>query len=553
MNTSEKKDGKTNITVSDSVISKYLKLPHPRTFEPGTLFIIILTSMLGAIIGMELVVRLGITANTSIIGALIAVLIGFIPMKIFEGFKNIHRQNLIESAISAATFGAGNVLLLAMGVIWLLGGEKHIVISMFIGAAIGMIVDATMIYWLFDTPVFAANEAWPPGVATSETILAVASGGKRALILIATGIVGAIGQSLKIPMDVFGIAWIGNKWALLMFALGLLIRGYSPVLFGVDINDLYIPHGIMIGAGIVALIQITLIIRGKHKTKQETQKKQNTYKPTRSSEYMKNAIKKGFIIYIIGAILIAMLSGIYAELSTLKLILWIVFAAVAALVSEFMVGIAAMHAGWFPGFATTLIFLVLGMLMKFPTIPLGLLVGYTACTGPAFADKGYDLKTGWLLRGRAKDPEYELFGRKQQHIAGLIGSAMAILLVAISYKRYFSMDLIPPVGRVFATTIQIGAQPQIVKYLLIWSVVGAIIQFIGGSDKQLGILFSTGLLILNPNAGFAVIISLLVRIFLERKYGKKAETPMYIAAAGFIAGSTLYGFVTNTMGLVKKK
>lgn len=541
-----------NIDSNDSVIEKFLKLPHPRTFEPGTLIIIILTSILGAIIGMELIVRLGISANTSIIGALVAVLIGFIPMKTFEGFKNIHRQNLVESAISAATFGAGNALLLSMGILWLLGAEKNTVIAMFVGSAIGMIVDATMIYWVFDTPAFPANEAWPPGVATSETILAVAGGGKRALILIVSGIVGAIGQSLKIPMDVFGIAWIGNKWALLMFGIGLLIRGYSSTLFGIDINELYIPHGIMIGAGIVALIQITMIVRGKQLTKKETSEDE-TYTPTRTSDDLKISVKKGFIIYIIGAIIIVMIGGIYADMSMGKLILWIIFAAIAALVSELMVGISAMHAGWFPGFATALIFLVIGIFMKFPPIALGLLVGYTASTGPAFSDKGYDLKTGWILRGKSKKPEYELFGRRQQHIAGLVGQAMAIILVAISYKQYFSMDLIPPVDRVFVATIQAGAQPQIIKHLLIWGVVGAIIQFIGGADKQIGILFSTGLLILNPRAGFAVIISLIIRAFLERKYGNKAETPMYIAAAGFIAGSTLYSFISSTMGLVKKK
>lgn len=552
MSTPENKDT-TNMNSSDSVIEKFLKLPHPRTFEPGNLIIIILTSILGAIIGMELIVRLGISANTSIIGALLAVLIGFIPMKIFEGFKNIHRQNLVESAISAATFGAGNALLLSMGILWLLGGERNAVIAMFVGSAIGMVVDATMIYWVFDTPAFPANGAWAPGVATSETILAVAGGGKRALMLIASGVIGAIGQYLKIPMDVFGVAWIGNKWALLMFGIGLLIRGYSSTLFGVDINALYIPHGIMIGAGIVALIQIAMIVRGKKLTREEASEKASVYIPTRTSEDLQSSVKKGFIIYIIGAIIVAMIGGIYADMSTGKLVLWIIFAAIAALVSELMVGISAMHAGWFPGFATALIFLVIGILIKFSPMALGLLVGYTASTGPAFSDKGYDLKTGWILRGKGKNPGYELFGRRQQHIAGLIGQAMAIILVAVSYQRYFSMDLIPPVARVFVATIQAGAQPQIIKYLLIWGVIGAVIQFIGGADKQIGVLFSTGLLILNPTAGFAVIISLIVRTLIERKYGKKAETPMYIAAAGFIAGSSIYSFFSSTMGLVKKK
>ncbi|HHW02231.1 MAG TPA: OPT family oligopeptide transporter [Thermoanaerobacterales bacterium] len=541
---------------NDPIIEKYLKLPHPKTLEPGTVLMIIATSAIGSIIGLELIVRLGVTANTSIIGALIAVLFGFIPSKLFVGFRNIHRQNLVQTSISAATFGAGNVLLLAMGTIWILGAKESL-IPMFIGAAIGMLVDIIMLYWLFDTPAFPADEAWPPGIATSETILAAAEGGKRALILIGAGIVGAIGQSFKIPMDVVGVAWIGNIYALLMFGIGLLIRGYSPVLFGVDINKLYIPHGIMIGAGIVALIQITLIVRGKRLTKkgsiEEAKAVEKVYVPTRTSKDIINALKNGFIIYTIGGLIIALISGIYTGMSLPMLIWWIIFAAIAAEVSELMVGISAMHAGWFPGFATALIFLVLGILMKFPPIACGILVGYTAATGPAFADAGYDLKTGWLLRGRGKNKEYELFGRSQQFIADLLGEAVALVVVGLSFTRYFSQNLFPPVDKVFAAAIQAGAQPWLWKSLLLWGLVGAAIQYIGGAEKQIGILFATGLLIMNPMAGFGVIVAIIVRVILEKTYGKKAETPMFIAAAGFIAGSTLYSFFTSTMGLLSSK
>ncbi|WP_422447360.1 OPT/YSL family transporter [Thermoanaerobacterium sp. DL9XJH110] len=553
MDLPEKQNLSSEIGENDPIIEKYLKMPHPRTLEPGTLIIILLTSILGAIIGLELIVRLGITANTSIIGALIAVLVGLIPGEHFAGFKNIHRQNLVETSISAATFGAGNALLLAMGTIWLLN-KMDIVIPMFIGAAIGMLVDITMMYWLFDTPAFPAHEAWPPGIATSETILAAAEGGKRALILVGAGIIGAIGQSLKIPMDVVGVAWIGNIWALLMFGVGLLIRAYSPVLFGIDINNLYIPHGIMIGAGIVALIQITLIIKGKRLTRQKLEEKEDKiYKTTRNPQDIINSLRNGFILYIIGGIILAASGGIYSKMSLPMLIWWILYAAIAALVSELMVGISAMHAGWFPGFATALIFLVLGMLMKFPPLALGLLVGYTACTGPAFADMGYDLKTGWLLRGRAKDAKFELFGRSQQYVAELLGAAVAIIMVAMSYQKYFSQNLFPPVDRVFAATINAGAQPWIWKYLILWGIVGAIIQYIGGAERQIGILFATGLLILNPRAGFAVVAAIIIRVIIEKTYGKKAQTPIYISAAGFIAGSTLYSFFTSTMGLLVKK
>ncbi len=535
------------------VIEKHLKLPHPKTVELGTVVMIILTSMLGAIIGLELIVRLGITANTSIIGALIAVAVGLIPGKLFVGFKNIHRQNLVQTSISAATFGAANVLLLSMGILWLLG-KPEMVIPMLVGAIIGMVVDITMMYWLFDSPAFPASEAWPPGVATSETILAAAEKGKKALLLIGAGVVGAIGQHLKIPMDVVGVAWIGNFWALLMFSVGLLMRAYSTTLFKLDIMKLYIPHGIMIGAGVVSLIQITMIIRGKRLVKESKKEEiQPSYITTRSPQDIKKALLNGFILFIGGALILAVIAGLYSGMSLPMFIWWIVFAAIAALVSELMVGISAMHAGWFPAFATALIFLVLGILMRFPPVALAFLVGYTATTGPAFADIGYDLKAGWLLRGRGRDKEYEMFGRKQQYLAEILGAVVAIFIVTLSYRAYFTQDLFPPVDRVFVATIKAGVQPEIWKNLLLWGIVGGVIQFVGGAQRQIGILFATGLLILNRNAGYGVLVALAIRAVIEKIYGRKAKEPMYIAAAGFIAGSTLYSFFTSTTRLLVRK
>ena len=93
----------------------------------------------------------------------------------------------------------------------------------------------------------------------------------------------------------------------------------------------------------------------------------------------------------------------------------VIFAAVAALVSELIVGVSAMHSGWFPGFATALLFLIIGMMLGFPTLPLAILAGFTAATGPAFSDMGNDLKAGWILRGKGADPELEKEGRKQQY------------------------------------------------------------------------------------------------------------------------------------------
>jgi uncharacterized oligopeptide transporter (OPT) family protein len=221
---------------------------------------------------------------------------------------------------------------------------------------------------------------------------------------------------------------------------------------------------------------------------------------------------------------------------------FVLFAALAALVSELIVGLSAMHAGWFPAFATALIFLVLGMLIGFPPLPLALLVGFTAATGPAFADMGYDLKAGWVLRGAGEHPEYERQGRRQQYLAELLGFVVAGVFVLLVYERYFEADLLPPVDRVYAATIAAGANPTMARSLILWAIPGAVIQGLGGSSRQLGILFATGLLIVNPVAGWTAGAALVVRGILVRRFGKDAEAPMYVAAGGLIAGSAVTGF-----------
>lgn len=521
------------------------KQTHPSVFEFRTLFLSLILAFLGAVIGLELITRLGISTNTSIIGALVAILVSRIPLAFLRKYSDIYRQNLLQTTISGATFGAANALLLPIGIPWLLG-RFDLVIPMFIGAVLGTLMDVTMLYWLFDTRVFPAKHPWPPGIATAETIFAAAKGGKRARYLVYGGVAGAgLRYFFKIPADILGVSWIGNIWALTMFGIGLLVRGYFPKTIGIDINQYYVPHGVMIGAGLVALIQIVIIVT---RTKSVTESQY-----TRSEKIVGQALGRGFVLYLVIALIIALIGALFTNMTGGKLILWIVFAAAAALVSELIVGLSAMHAGWFPAFATALIFLVLGMLLGFPPAALALLVGFTASTGPAFADMGYDLKAGWLIRGEGKDKALEMAGRKQQYFAELIGLVVAAIVVFIVYKNYFNKDLFPPVDRVYVSTIQAGASPVIKKYLLLWAIPGAIVQAIGGPARQLGILFATGLLINYPIAGITVIAGIVVRLIIIRIFKEEGQNTLYVLGAGLIAGSTLVSFFTSTLSLGKKK
>src|SRR5699024_946455 len=148
----------------------------------------------------------------------------------------------------------------------------------------------------------------------------------------------------------------------------------------------------------------------------------------------------GYILYALGAILLAFVGGIMSDLSIGMIILFVLFAAFTALATEVIVGVAAMHSGWFPAFAVSLISLIIGMLLGFPPVALALLVGYTAATGPAFADLGYDLKAGYLVRGKKENLAFEIKGRRDQFKSTLIGFGVAILLVSFFHNNYFSLD-----------------------------------------------------------------------------------------------------------------
>ncbi|MFC1640065.1 OPT/YSL family transporter, partial [Gemmatimonadota bacterium] len=102
-------------------------------------------------------------------------------------------------------------------------------------------------------------------------------------------------------------------------------------------------------------------------------------------------------------------------------------------------------------------------------------------------------------------------------------------------------DLFPPVVRVYAATIDAGIDGSQAMKLLLWAGPGALIQLLGGPKRQIGVLFATGLLILNPAAGWAVLLAILIRFVVAR--GKMLDrSPLTVMAAGFIAGDALWSF-----------
>ena len=529
---------------------------HVKAFDPVIIVITMLASCLGAIIGLELMTRVGVNQNTSIIGALIAVVLSMIPGKVFRRFKNIHAQNLVQTSISGASYAAANAMILPIGIPVLMG-RPDLLFPVLIGVTLATIVDGFLVYKVFDSPMFAATNPFPSGIATSETILALANRGKRSLLLFVGMGAGIAGKAAGIPMDLFGVSWFANLLAMMAFALGSIAKGSLIPMWTAAIGAdavptmiTYLPHGMMVGAGLISLIQAALVLGKKSKKSAEKAAQDTTGERSVTMESMRKSLGIGFVLFLGIALLLAFITGIYAEMSAGQLVAWLLFAAFAAISSELVCGLSSMHSGWFPAMATALIFLVVGIMMGFPAMPLAILVAYTSSTGPAFCDMQTDLKCGWILRGRGANLEFEKAGRKQQFISELLGYCVAFVMVLLLANTYFDQGLFVPTTKTFIATIDAGANAEVAKWLLIWAIPGALLQILGG-HRQLGILFATGLLIGNTRNGLTVLAALLIRIVVTRWKKQKAQDLLYILGAGCIAGSALFSFFSSTLKLAK--
>lgn len=523
---------------------------HPKIYSPPILVLGLLLAVFGAIVGLELIVRVGINPNTSIIGALIAIAVSYLPFA--KVFRNVHSVNLMQTVISGATFQAGNVLLLTIAIPYLLGGTTaDFLIPVLIGVIYAGIIDLILAYGIFDSPFYPARNPWPVGVSTAEAIKAAIGKGKRALLLLCGMIFGSALTYLGYPGDVVGITLITQVFAITAFGIGLLLRAYSPTYLGINLYKLYAPQGIMVGAGIAALIQFLMLwMKVRRKSTTPTSSTSGIAAPTLVSADA--AVKRLLITYVLwtlGAFPLAFFVGRYTGMSTAQSITWAMYYGFQAWFTTLICGLSGMYAGWFPAFATALAALVIGLLFGFPPLAHAVGVAYVAATGPGLADLSYDLKTGWILRGEGRDPEFEKIGRWWQFWAKILAFAVSVTMVLLFYTTYFNvLKLFPPASRTLATTAKAAADPELTRWLLTWAPIGFILQLIGGPERQLGILLATGLMIFNPVAGIAVIATVIARLILVKVYGpEKLRDIFYVGGAGAVGGSAIVSFFIYTL------
>ncbi len=498
----------------------------PRAFELRALPVYAALAALSAAICSQINVRLGITPNTAVVGALVAIAAG---RSILPAFRSVERQVMVETATSAGGFAGANIGLVSFATLYLLGLPR-LFWPLAIGLIVGMVADIWLGYRLFGSNAFPAEGPWPDGEAVGRVIQAGDEGGGLAREL-GQGIGAAlIGRLMNLPMAGFGLAFIGSPIALAALAIGLLARHYAWIAH-YDFGPSYIQHGMMIGAGIVQVIQTAFLFwrtRGEHGAHAD--------EPTEIARLSAGDVMTHAAVFVAGALLLLAAGRLWRfEPSVPKLLLWVTYAGVAALVHTTVVGYCAMLSGWFPSFALSVALILLAGLFGMPTELLAVLAGYVLSTGPQFADLGYDLKSGWIVRGRGDDAARERQGRRQQAWLQEIGAVVGLATAAIAFHVYWDLQLVPPMSRVLAATIDVTVVPAIRSQIVMGALAGMLVQGIGGPKRALGIMLATGLLLDNAAYGFALTAGLVVRRFVP-------QSMMAIRAPGLIAGDGLGGF-----------
>jgi len=499
-------------------------------YEPGVLALGIILAIFSAAICMQIMGMFGTAPNTSLIVGVLIMIIARIPLQVLKKYSDLERQNYIMSIASAAGFSAANGAFIGIAMVFVMD-RTDLVIPLSIGIASGSVISIFATYKLFNSSIFPTSGSWPMATAAATILKAGNEGGKKGKELFTGILIGAILNQFGLPATGIGIAFVANMVTMAAMGTGLIISGFSPYLFDFNVLETNIPAGLMIGAGIVASIQIVTSISKKKSTKPESaEKKQDISRVSESSA--KKSLVFSFALFTVGAVILAIITGVFSKMSNFASLIWIVYASIATVITMLLVGTASMHSGIAPSFAVVTLFLTIGMFLNFPPIALAMMVGYIGSVGMIFADTGIGLKTGFLIRNGIN----EIHGRKQQTIIKMLGAIIGVLMAFLFGITIIEGDAIPPMSIFYANTVSKIVSPSVILELLIWVIPGAILQVVFGT-KSVGLMVATGLLIGNGMFGIFILVSLLVRLKFGTKY-------MTIRAPGLIAGDGIWGFIS---------
>ena len=346
------------------------------------------------------------------------------------------------------------------------------------------------------------------------------------------------------PLQHVGEAMILAGLALDLWAMATMWRAKANILphraatalvthgpFAFSRNPIYLGNTILLlGAGLSAVAQLVVVA-------------------IRRRAEIRPALALAFAAHLAIAVLLALAGGLASRLGPGMLLLFVAYAALAAFVHLLVCGLASMHTGWLPALALAMIALTIGLLIGFPPAALCLVTGFTAATGPAFAAFGHALATGHILREGTTEA-FQQDGQRQQRRSALLAAAIAVAVVWLSHAALFADGRVPPMDHVYAIAIRAGTAPDVFIRMLPWAIAGAALQLAGGPTRQLGLLFATGLMLLNPAAGWALLAGLACRDFARRRLPAATPQDLRSFAGGAIAGEALYGLYDSTWRLI---
>lgn len=128
-----------------------------KAFEFHTVVVGVILSVLSAIVCVQIIGKVGTSANTSILGAIFAMLFGKLSIGSWSKFKSLERQNYIQTITSGAGFAAANCAFIAIGIFLMMGDMKGIV-PMAMGSLFGTVISIGIVGKLFDSKIFPAAE-----------------------------------------------------------------------------------------------------------------------------------------------------------------------------------------------------------------------------------------------------------------------------------------------------------------------------------------------------------------------------------------------------------
>jgi hypothetical protein len=130
--------------------------------------------------------------------------------------------------------------------------------------------------------------------------------------------------------------------------------------------------------------------------------------------------------------------------------------------------------------------------------------------------------------------------RAQQVQAGLLGLCIGLVVVAVGHGAYFERGFVPPAAAVLASVVDLSQQAGGLAGITPWILAGALVQWLGGAGRQVGVLLATGLLIDNSAAGWAILAGLTARTLLGGALRGRADRSLAIFGLGCIAGDMLH-------------